>query len=896
MQLGDIIMNDTQILVVEDERIVASDIEKRLIKRGYQVSGIVGSGEEAVAKAQDESPDLVLMDIVLKGGMDGISAAKKIHAHFNIPVIFITAYADQETLAKAKKSEPYGYLIKPFEEGELIAAVEIALERHKSVSRLKEKEKHFRFLIENGSDIILVIDKNGDFEYGSPSITNILGYEPAEYLGKRGRDFIHPKDLPQVKTFIESRRQIPGTAPAFELRARHKDGTWRNLEAIAKNLLADPEVEGFVINARDITERKSAEADLNKAHQELKAIFEALPDLFFLLDVNGTVLDYNAGKISELLIPPEKFLGKRIKEVMPEPAASILVKALSEVREKGRLVVSEYFLPTNNGYNFYEARLLPLSTGQIIAIARNITDRKKSEEKEKKYARNLDFLSKTAMDLVRISPDKDLFQYIAEKAKAIAGEATVIVSSYNEVNDTLEVKHIHGIEKHYHDILKLIKADPVGMVFKINPEAKQAYLSGKVVNAPISLYELTFRKLSKKVCGKLESLVGIRNIFTVGLCHSEALFGNVAILAHKRDPALDVNLIETFANQAAVALQRRKAEEQLKYLSLHDPLTGLYNRTFFEEEMHRLDIDRVDSVGMIMCDVDGLKLVNDIMGHKTGDGLLMAISGIIRDACRKGDLVARLGGDEFAVLLPSISKPDLDGICQRIKTTIHNYNAENPELPLSMSIGQTMRSKNDQSVMDLFKEADNIMYRQKLDNHDILIQNFIKALKTRGVISEGRIARLENLMTHFAMTMGLSEIDIKELKLLARFCDIGKIGVPGRILLKSSALDPHEMAEMKRHCEIGYHVALFAPDLIPVADLILKHHEWWNGQGYPLGLAGGDIPLECRMLAVAKAYEAMTRERPYSKALNHEEAIEELNRSSGTQFDPFLVEKFIGMF
>ncbi len=889
-------MPNSQILVVEDERIVASDIEKRLKRLGYRVLATVASGEEAIEKAHDTEPDLVLMDIVLKGGMDGISAADKIHALFNIPVIYLTAYADPDTLARVKKSEPYGYLIKPFEERELIAAIEIALERHRNVSKLKDKEKHFRFLIENGSDIILVVDGQGVFEYGSPSIDNILGYKPEEYLGKGGRDFIHPDDVPGIRSILEQRKKTPGVSPPFEVRARHKNGSWRFFEAIANNMLNDPDVSGIVINARDITDRKTAEEGLSKAHQELKAVFEALPDMFFLLDNEGTILDYNTSQLSELLVPPEKFLGKKIRDILPEPASGTIEQALFEVRKNGLLTVTEYSLTKGEDENFYEARLLPLQASQVIAIVRKITDRKRAEEKQRKYSGDLDFLSKTAMDFVRMPADQDLFKYIAEKIKSITGNAIVIASSYNESSDMLRVKYILGIEEHYHAILKLIKADPIGMDFKISQEAKVAYLSGEVVDAPIDLYDLTFKKISKKVCSKIESLLSIKNIFTIGLCHSDVLFGNIAIIALSPAQSFDPSLIETFSNQASVALQRRKAEDQLKYISLHDPLTGLYNRAFFEEEMRRLDLERVDSVGLIMCDVDGLKLVNDIMGHKTGDGLLMAVSGIIRDACRKGDLVARLGGDEFAVLLPEISPADLDSICHRIKHTIHTYNAENPELPLSLSIGHTQRSNDAVSVADLFKEADNIMYRQKLDNHDLLIQNFIKALKTRGVISEGKVARLENLITHFAMTMGLSEIDIKELKLLARFSDVGKIGISDKILLKSKSLEPLELAEMKRHCEIGYHVALFSPDLIPVADLILKHHEWWNGQGYPLGLSGGDIPLECRMLAITEAYEAMTRDRPHSKAMSHEEAVTELEKFAGTQFDSFLVEKFIDMF
>ncbi|NLT20622.1 MAG: HD domain-containing protein, partial [Syntrophomonadaceae bacterium] len=131
------------------------------------------------------------------------------------------------------------------------------------------------------------------------------------------------------------------------------------------------------------------------------------------------------------------------------------------------------------------------------------------------------------------------------------------------------------------------------------------------------------------------------------------------------------------------------------------------------------------------------------------------------------------------------------------------------------------------------------------------------------------------------------------LQLLAQFHDIGKVGVPDRILFKEDRLTPEEYLEMQRHSEIGQRIALAAPELSSLAGLILKHHEWWNGKGYPLGLAGEDIPLECRILALADAYDAMTNDRPYRKAMSHEEAKAEIIRCSGTQFEPRLATLFL---
>jgi len=146
-----------------------------------------------------------------------------------------------------------------------------------------------------------------------------------------------------------------------------------------------------------------------------------------------------------------------------------------------------------------------------------------------------------------------------------------------------------------------------------------------------------------------------------------------------------------------------------------------------------------------------------------------------------------------------------------------------------------------------------------------------------------------------AALIGLPESTTADLSLLAKFHDIGKVGISDAILLKEGPLTSEEWTEMKRHCEIGYRIALSAPDLVPIADWILKHHEWWNGQGYPLGIKEEEIPVECRLLAIADAYEALTSARPYRRTFSHREAVAELRRHAGTQFDPHLLEKFLKM-
>ncbi|MDI6908095.1 MAG: CHASE4 domain-containing protein, partial [Thermoanaerobacterales bacterium] len=322
------------------------------------------------------------------------------------------------------------------------------------------------------------------------------------------------------------------------------------------------------------------------------------------------------------------------------------------------------------------------------------------------------------------------------------------------------------------------------------------------------------------------------------------------------------HLLESFTD----ITEQKLMEERLRYLSLHDPLTGFHNRMYFEQEMRRLEAERRAPTGIIVCDVDGLKLVNDSLGHKTGDALLVAAAGIISEACR-GHVFARIGGDEFAVILPNRDETAVAGVAQAIREAVVRYNAVHPELPLSMSVGHAVSGEAPVSMDELFREADNNMYREKLHRsrsaRSAIVQTLMRALEARDFITEGHAERLQNLVAALAEAAGVPAHRIDDLRLLAQFHDIGKVGIPDRILFKAGPLTPEDTAVMRRHSEIGYHIAQSSSDLAPIADRILKHHEWWNGEGYPLGLKGEDIPLECRILAIVDAYDAMTSDRPY---------------------------------
>jgi len=343
--------------------------------------------------------------------------------------------------------------------------------------------------------------------------------------------------------------------------------------------------------------------------------------------------------------------------------------------------------------------------------------------------------------------------------------------------------------------------------------------------------------------------------------------------------------------------KRKEAEDGMKYLYFHDKLTGLYNRAFFDEEVKRLDTDRNFPLSIILGDLNGLKLVNDTFGHVKGDQLLQNGSKIFKNSLRKGNIIARYGGDEFIVLLPKVSYQDSLKVIDRIKENCKKTNAG--AIPVSLSLGASTKKGISKNISDVIKEAEDRMYRNKMVEtrsiHSHFIKSLVKTMEERNYDTKEHIERTKQNAAKLGRALNLPDDKINELSLLAILHDIGKLAVADNIFLKPGKLTGEEREEIEKHPEVGYRIASSSPEISSIARGILYHHEWWNGKGYPEGLKGSRIPIASRIISIVDAYDAMTHQRPYKKARSREQALKELRRFSGIQFDPKLVDIFIGL-
>ncbi|MCE5286789.1 MAG: diguanylate cyclase [Pelosinus sp.] len=342
--------------------------------------------------------------------------------------------------------------------------------------------------------------------------------------------------------------------------------------------------------------------------------------------------------------------------------------------------------------------------------------------------------------------------------------------------------------------------------------------------------------------------------------------------------------------------EKLKADAKIHYLSFHDKLTDLYNRSYIDYMTPMLEQADKLSLSLIMIDMNGLKVVNDVFGHIQGDQQLVSLASVLRQACRESDIICRWGGDEFVIFLPNTKQNECIAICERIGRLCREV--KHTAIPLSASVGMATKDNLKIGLLEVFNTAENRMYSNKLREGQAIRQGIIDSILLRlqqqcfeEVGHNERIAVLgAEFMNYLGLPANARELDI--LRPLAMLHDIGKVAIPQNVLGKKGVLTAEEWEIVKKHSEIGYRMAQSISDSA-LAEIILALHERWDGQGYPYGLQGKNIPWLARVFAIIESYDVITHERPYGAVLNKEEALSEILHVSGQLFEPELADNFI---
>lgn len=419
----------------------------------------------------------------------------------------------------------------------------------------------------------------------------------------------------------------------------------------------------------------------------------------------------------------------------------------------------------------------------------------------------------------------------------------------------------------------------------------------------------------------------VKNILAVSLFSSNNKLKALLVTVNKHDDfsADDEDILFNFAFQA---FQTLIIHEELAERAITDGLTGLSNHKAFQEAL-LLEIERAKryekTLPLILLDIDHFKFFNDTYGHQTGDRVLKELARLVKSNLRAIDFPARYGGEEFVIFLPETGYEGAIIVAERIRQKVS-------EFPFVVDSGETMRitisagvacypldavtpheliAKSDEamyyskehgrnrvtsyqqtlaeSIKDIPKEIENVLNDPELKN----VEQIAKAVDSKSAYTKDHSIEVATYAVMLGNTMKLEEDQMEILKIASILHDIGNIGVPDHILNKPGPLTPEEKNIVQGHPGFAEMILKKFPHIEEILPAILYHHERYDGAGYPDGLKGSAIPLLARIIAIVEAYHAMVSPRPYRRRKSKEEAIEEIKKESGSQFDPGVVESFV---
>jgi len=767
------------------------------------------------------------------------------------------------------------------------------------VQDLKIKNK----AIETAIAGIIFLNMQGEIFYANNSFLKMSGYKKAEAIYEAK---ISPFDLIPETEFNKLKKAIVITLEKGEWKgeskALKKNGEELDIK-IHTSLVRDDNNQPLCMMAsiEDITAKKKTEAKIKETKKLLENLTNQAPGVAYQyrLFADGSFaipyISEGASEIyeldaAEIIKDPIKLFDRihpddydRVFKLIQKSA-----KNLSVWEEEVKFVLPE------KGLRWVKTEAKPerLPDGSTVwyGNTNDITKRKKQEQKlnyQHKFTKTLAEISTALLEINPANIDR-------------------------KINDSLEkIGNFFEVDRSY-----IIQLSKNGFLSNTHEWCRKGVKSEKenFQNIPISNFPWSLTKLNQnqhlnisdvdKMNKKAEAeqkiikALGIKSLVIMPMFNENELFGFFIFDTVKNKRKFsdeEIKLLKIFTDTIINAFSKHINDKKIRMLTYKDRLTGLYNRRFFEEELERIDTERQLPISIIVADINGLKIINDSLGHRKGDQMLKQAAAILNKSTREEDVVSRQGGDEFAILLPQTEKEKAEKIISRIKKKTKQVNDK--ELAVSIALGIAVKYDPDQNIKEILRSADNDMYQNKLSesrsNKNRIVQSLLNTLKVKSNETKEHAERMTKLAFKFGESLNLSNSELNRLSLLSILHDIGKITIEEKILKKPGKLNDKEWQRIKEHPERGYKIANSSEEFALVAEDIFAHHERWDGKGYPRKLQGEDIPYLARIISIIDAYDVMTNNRPYGKTFSKKEALAEIEKCTGGQFDPELAAKFI---
>lgn len=671
---------------------------------------------------------------------------------------------------------------------------------------------------------------------------NQYGYREDEILNRTAKEIYH-NDLTMIRSFwltLLKDKQINREKKQHRLNG---DEFWVKSEY---HLFFDDygRILGYFGSQQDITESKRHEVESLYANKRLQYIIENESTSIAIFDQNMKYLYVSKNFLKDYNKSDLNVIGKSHYEIFPN-----LLPEIKDVHQRalnGEIVVSnKSHMDLDDGTSqwlrwecrpWYEN---DNSIGGIILHSENISERIQMEDELKKREYSLRGMFEQAAVGMSYGPHK-LLTNVNQKYCDIVGYTKEELAQLTY----MDVTYPEDIEKDAKSFESLIKG------------------------------ELSTYTIEKRLVRKDKSIIWIN--LTVSLVpQAEGDFYVLAVIE-------DIN-------------ERKNAELSMHFLNYHDQLTGCYNRRYYEEHVRQMDVSSLYPLSLVMIDADGLKLVNDALGHLYGDKLLVSVANTIVDVVENLGKVCRIGGDEFIITLPNTTYEQGVELIHKINNALLNVSVK--DFKITVSSGCATKTNPSQSITDIFSQAEDTMYREKLVNSQMTIQKtldqVLDVLFERSTFEKTHAQNVLNYCLKMADALHYSNAEKELLMKAAYIHDIGKIGLDVNIINKKGNLIKDELKEVKRHSEVGYRILNSSNHFSDISMIILAHHERWDGKGYPKGLKGKEIPEYARIISIAESYDVLISHDSYKEYMSKSDAFNELLQESGAQFDPELVIKFV---